>query len=825
MAYLNYFGQTMPTTPWSSNVITGSTSAGSAGTTLYGTAGSDNIEPKAVLNLAGGAGSDGYQYVTTATRVNELAGQGTDTLFVINDYAMPDNVENLTIWYARAVIGNSLGNLIIGSSGSQTINGGGGNDLLQGKGGNDVFRFDAGSGHDVISDFVTSGSDADMVRLAGYGHYTSLAQIKAAMTQSGGDVILQLDGDDAIKFTGRSIADFQESNFELGIDRSILKLTFNEDFDSLSLWNGATGVWRTNFGNDYNPDALSTRTLNDEREIYIDPMMKGTGVSPIGVSPFSLSNGVLTITASPTPEHLRPVLYDMDYVSGLLTTRQSFAQQYGYFEARMDVPDGKGMWPAFWLLPADGDWPPEIDVMENYGGAQTSFTVHSDASGTHSEAYAFDFDPKVAQGFHTYGVLWSEEKIVWYLDGVEIYEQPTPPDLHKPMYMLLNLAVAKEAALGMTGEVKIDYVRAYTVDPALANVQNLIGSSADDRYTVTSSGDRITELAGGGVDSVTARADYVLPENIEKLTLTDNAVSGTGNASANSITGNVLDNRLSGLGGNDTINGGGGADLMTGGAGNDSYYVDHSGDRIVEQAGEGTDNVSASVNYTLSANVENLTLTGSALRGAGNDGANSITGNAANNELLGGGGNDMLKGGAGADRMIGETGNDNYYVDAAGDMVIELSGEGTDNVFSSIDALLAANVENLTLTGAALRGAGNDRPNALTGNGLDNILDGLAGNDTLKGNAGADGLNGGGGNDRLSGGAGSDRFIFEMGFGKDVIDDFDISQDRIDWSALAAADILPVISATSVGSLVSFGSDSISFLGVAPEQLLEHDIF
>lgn len=825
MAYLNYFGQVMPTTPWSSNVITGSRLVEDAATTLMGTAGSDNIVPKAVLNLAGGAGDDGYQYVTSATRVIEAAGQGTDTVFVSGDYAMPANVENLTIWYARAVIGNALGNLIIGSSGSQTINGGGGNDLLQGKGGNDVFRFDAGSGHDVISDFATSGVDADMVRLAGYGQYTSFAQVKAAMTQSGSDVILQLDGNDAIKFTGHSIADFRADNFELGIDRSTLKLTFNEDFNALSLWNGSTGTWRTNFGNDYNPDALSTRTLNDEQEIYIDPMMKGTGTSPIGISPFSVSDGVLTITASPTPDALKPVLYDMDYVSGLLTTKQSFSQQYGYFEARMDVPSGKGMWPAFWLLPASGDWPPEIDVMENYGGGQTSFTVHSNSTGSHTQAYSFDFDPNVSEGFHTYGVLWNEAKIVWYLDGVEIYEQPTPPDLNQPMYMLLNLAVAKEAQPGMTGELKIDYVRAYTVDPSLANAQNLIGTSANDSFTVTSSGDRITELAGGGTDSVIAKADYVLPDNVEKLTLSGTAISGTGNALANSITGNALDNRLTGLGGNDTLNGGAGADLMTGGTGNDSYYVDNAGDRLVELAGEGTDSVFASVDYSLSAEVENLTLTGSALRGIGNDRANSITGNALDNELQGGGGNDMLKGGAGADRMAGGTGNDNYYVDNAGDSIVELSGEGTDSVSASVNLTLSANVENLSLTGGALRGTGNDRSNALSGNDLDNILEGLTGNDTLKGGAGADTLTGGAGNDSLTGGAGSDLFVFGPGFGKDVVTDFDVAADHVDWSALSAANILPVISATSVGSLVVFGTDSIAFQGVTPDQLLDHHIF
>lgn len=70
-----------------------------------------------------------------------------------------------------------------------------------------------------------------------------------------------------------------------------------------------------------------------------------------------------------------------------------------------------------------------------------------------------------------------------------------------------------------------------------------------------------------------------------------------------------------------------------------------------------------------------------------------------------------------------------------------------------------------------------------------------------------------------------DLFLFGPGFGKDLITDFNIAEDRIDWSALSAANILPVISATSVGSLVSFGIDSIAFQGVTPDQLIAHDIF
>ena len=106
---------------------------------------------------------------------------------------------------------------------------------------------------------------------------------------------------------------------------------------------------------------------------------------------------------------------------------------------------------------------------------------------------------------------------------------------------------------------------------------------------------------------------------------------------------------------------------------------------------------------------------------------------------MGGGGNDTLNGGAGNDTMLGGAGNDTYVVDAAGDVVTELAGEGTDIVQSGINYTLGANVENLTLTGSAsVNGAGNALNNTLTGNIGDNLLEGAAGNDTLNGGAGND---------------------------------------------------------------------------------------
>ncbi len=319
-----------------------------------------------------------------------------------------------------------------------------------------------------------------------------------------------------------------------------------------------------------------------------------------------------------------------------------------------------------------------------------------------------------------------------------------------------------------------------------AGADSLIGGAGNDTYIVDNVGDKVVEAANGGTDLVKSSVSFTLAANVEQLILTGSAaINGTGNELANVITGNSAANSLSGAAGNDTLNGGAGndtldggagndsldggagADNMIGGAGNDTYVVDNVGDKVVEAANGGTDLVQSSVSFTLGANVEQLTLTGSAaINGTGNELANVITGNSAANSLSGGAGNDTLDsgagndtldGGAGVDNMIGGAGNDTYIVDNAGDKVVEAANGGTDLVQSSVSFSLGANVEQLTLTGsAAINGSGNDLANVITGNGAANTLSGGGGNDTLNGGAGNDSLNGGAGNDYLIGGAGND---------------------------------------------------------------------
>ena len=230
--------------------------------------------------------------------------------------------------------------------------------------------------------------------------------------------------------------------------------------------------------------------------------------------------------------------------------------------------------------------------------------------------------------------------------------------------------------------------------------------------------------------------------------------------------------------GNDTLDGKVGADTLVGGSGNDTYLVDNKDDVIVELLNEGTDIVKSSVSYTLSDNIESLTLTGSAANATGNDQANTLTGNASNN---------VLDGGLAADKLIGGKGNDTYVVDNVGDALTEASNSGTDEVQSNISYTLANNFENLTLLESfAINAKGNAVNNAILGNSNNNVLEGLAGNDTLNASAGNDTIIGGAGNDTLTGGEGNDVFIFDATLNAksnlDNIIDFTTGSDEIQLS-------------------------------------------
>lgn len=190
-----------------------------------------------------------------------------------------------------------------------------------------------------------------------------------------------------------------------------------------------------------------------------------------------------------------------------------------------------------------------------------------------------------------------------------------------------------------------------------AGADLLIGGDGNDLYHVDHRGDQIVELNAQGTDTVRAALSWTLGANLENLEVTGAyRYSASGNALANHLTGNA---------GHNLLDGGVGADSMSGGLGDDTYVVDNVGDVIQEDAGAGNDTVLASVNWSLGANLENLTFTGTKnLAGTGNGLDNHLTGNGGANHLDGGAGNDVLDGGSGHDILTGGMGSDTFAFSA-----------------------------------------------------------------------------------------------------------------------------------------------------------------
>ncbi|MFK7889918.1 MAG: family 16 glycosylhydrolase [Granulosicoccus sp.] len=258
------------------------------------------------------------------------------------------------------------------------------------------------------------------------------------------------------------------------LDDACWAISFEDTFDELRLWHDdaskseSNGVWRTRYIWD------RETIINNEQQFYIDPKIHG-------YSPFRVADSILSIVAEPTPRALRGKVEGQPYISGVLTTEKTFAQKHGRFEVSARVPEGQGLWSAFWLLPSFDQWPegisilPEIDVMEHLGHQSNVFhtTLHTNQTGElTSHPYDHTLSKSLTDDFHQYTVVWTEETVAWYLDGKRKATHPTPDDFTRPVHFLLNLAVggtwpgSPDATTEFPAEYQIDYVRAYSWDNA-----------------------------------------------------------------------------------------------------------------------------------------------------------------------------------------------------------------------------------------------------------------------------------------------------------------------------------------------------------------------
>lgn len=369
------------------------------------------------------------------------------------------------------------------------------------------------------------------------------------------------------------------------LDGESYHLTFNDDFNSLSAWqgHGSSGIWSSSFS----PHLDDTRYLapNGEGQYYADPDM---ATLP---QVYDITNGVLSINAHELTAAQQAEADGQHYVSGLITTEMTFAASSGYMEISADVPDEQGFLSAFWLLPNDDDWSSEIDVFEILG--HDADTLHTNVwqNGVGDEE-SFSI-AGLADGFHTYGLHWTEDSVTWLVDGTTVRtEQITLTD---DMFLALSLAVdttwtgAPDATTDFSDPLRVDYVRVYELssdpdsNPAITPggfvPQNGYGGTAanDDLYG-TRWADTLTGAAGD--DIVYGRKGH---DQLSGGTGADEVLGQKGN---DLIVGNDGDDKLVGGAGEDILEGGAGTDHLWGGRYNGSETAE---DRFVFSAGSGKD--------------------------------------------------------------------------------------------------------------------------------------------------------------------------------------------------------------------------------------------
>ena len=387
----------------------------------------------------------------------------------------------------------------------------------------------------------------------------------------------------------------------LTIDGQSYVLTFNDEFNgsTAAYWtgHGKGGVWATS----YSPHLENSRTnaANGELQYYVDPDMAGLP------DPFTVADGTMTIRASALGSEQSALADGLTYGSGMLSTEMSFATNGGYIEISADIPDQTGLWSAFWMMPADGDWSSEIDIFEYLGG--TGDTLHTNL-WDQGAPDAMQIDGSGAgAGFHSYGLYWDETVIRWTFDGVTIRESANT--VQEDMYLILNLAVGgwasdPDASTDLTDGFSVDYIRVYELESAADRNPAIEdgGFVGADLHAGTAGDDVVNGSSWGDIVDGAAGQD----------TLYGDAGNDTlaGGAGDDFVYGQAGHDVLSGGSGNDELVGGQGADLLRGGAGTDhlwggSYGADESSDAFVFDTGCGTDYV-----HDFEAGRDQIDLTG-----------------------------------------------------------------------------------------------------------------------------------------------------------------------------------------------------------------------
>jgi trimeric autotransporter adhesin len=692
--------------------------------TLIGTALGEFINGGAGADLMiGGAGDDIYLVDNAGDAVLENASEGTDTVLATAHFALPANVENLTL---RGVAdlqgyGNGLANTVTGNAGNNLINGGAGADSMIGRGGNDTYFVD--NGGDAVIEIPGEGTDTVFSTI----NFALPAEVEILVLQGGAD--LQGYGNELIN----TLYGNSGNNLLNGFDGADLMVGgagndtyFVDNGGDVVIENAGEGTDAV-FSTAHFALAANVETLVLQGSADLQGYGNALANKLFGNSGNNLLDG--GAGADTMVGRLGNDVYFVDDAGDLVTENPNEGTDAVFASVNFALPANV----ETLVLQGSAD-------LQGYGNALAN-TLYGNSGNNLLDGGAGADAMAGGAGNDVYFVDNAGDVVIENVnEGNDTVFSTAHFQLSANVETLVLQGNADLQGYGNSQANELHGNSGNNLLDGRGGADTMFGGAGNDAYFVDDAGDLVIENANEGNDTVFSTAHLRLSANVENLVLQGSAdLQGYGNGLSNAIYGNS---------GNNILDGDAGADVMVGGAGNDVYFVDNAGDVVIENANEGNDIVFSTAHFQLSANVETLVLQGNAdLQGYGNSQANELHGNSGNN---------LLNGEGGADTMFGGAGNDAYFVDDGADLVFENPGEGTDTVFSTVDYTLTANVETLVLQGNGnLSGTGNELANGIFGN---------SGNNTLDGGAGAD---------VLTGDAGNDTFVFHMGQGDgDVVVDF-----------------------------------------------------
>jgi Ca2+-binding RTX toxin-like protein len=690
--------------------------------------------------LVGGEGDDTY-VVTVASGADHIIDSGgTDTLMSDGTWSLPDGIENFTAIGSGGTeaYGNILDNvmtggagddLLTGSSGDDTLYGGAGNDELRGESGNDrVYGqdgddlivggylgdniYDGGAGRDTLS---YQGSVAVNIDLGisgpqdtgGYGFDTisgienlvgsavgdNLKGNGAANVIEGGsgaDVLSGLGGNDTLLGgAGDDIIQAGDGDDRLS-DGAGNDTVYGGDGDDIiygspgdDYYDGGAGNDTVNYEGAAAAISVSLVRESEQASSYRsgDPANIGSdillNIETIVGSQFSdliVGSGGAETLVGGAGDDVVSGRGGADKLLGGLGDDTFFVVNSGVVvtEYAGEGTDTVHSWVSF-ALPDNVE---NLQLFANQNSVATGNALDNRIVGsTHDDIIDGREGADVMRG--------DGGNDVYYVDNsgdlaVENASEGTDTVYSAINYRLranfenLNITGSAIRAIGNSLDNRLVGDALDNILDGAAGADTMRGGAGDDRYYVDNGGDLAIENAGEGVDSVYSAISFKLGANVENLNLAGAAVRASGNS---------LDNRLVGTDGDNILNGGAGADVMRGGLGNDLYYVDNSGDKVIEAESAGRDRVYSTVSYTLAANSEDLFLRGSeAINATGNSLDNVLRGNSAANILTGGAGADDLRGGTGADTFVFRDGDFAGLTPSTADRIIDFSHSEGDRI-------------------------------------------------------------------------------------------------------------------------------------------------